>query len=113
MAPDIKQPNMDAVLDQIVERIAPLIHPQRMILFGSLARGEATGSSDIDLLILIDTDRSRREIADRVDLALSDRTFALDVVVMTPQQFERQKNVVGTVAREAWQEGKVLYDSAA
>lgn len=103
----------DPKLDEIVRQIAALIHPTRLILFGSRARGEAAESSDVDLLVLVDTDRSRREIANRIDLALADRNFALDLVVMTPEQFDRQKGVVGTLARQASLEGKVLYDSAA
>ena len=108
-----KPTHMAAVLDEVVERIAPLVHPRRLILFGSLARGDADASSDVDLLVLVDTGGSRREIADRIDKALADRTFGLDVIVMTSEQFERQKRVVGTIARQAWREGKVLYDSAA
>ncbi len=113
MALGKEQMDMASVLDEVVERIAPLVHPTRMILFGSLARGDATASSDVDLLVLVDTDGSRRQIADRIDKALADRTFGLDVIVMTTEQFERQKGVVGTVARQVWREGKVLYDSAA
>ena len=113
MALDKKPMETAAVLDHVVERIAPLVHPQRIILFGSLARGDATASSDVDLLVLVNTTESRRKIADRIDRALADRAFSLDVIVMTPEQFERQKHVVGTLARQAWREGRVLYDSAA
>lgn len=44
---------------------------------------------------------------------LADRIVPMDVIVVTPEQFERQKNSIGTVVREAAREGRVLYERAA
>jgi len=103
----------NSVVRHIVERIAARFRPQRIILFGSHARGEETPDSDVDLLVVMEVRGSCRRKANEIDLALADRTVPMDLIVLTPQQFERQKDVVGTIAHEASREGRVLYDRAA
>jgi hypothetical protein len=46
-----------------------------------------------------------------MDRALRGLGFARDIIVLTPEEFERDRNIPGTVARPAWQEGKVIYES--
>ena len=77
------------VLDEIVRRIAARFQPERIIVFGSHARGDAGPESDIDLLIVAPVHGSRRQMATEIDRALSDRTVPLDIVVISPEQYER------------------------
>ena len=101
------------VLDKIVQRITERFSPEKIIVFGSYARGETTYDSDLDLLVVMHVDGSRRQKANEIDLALAGRTVPLDLIVVTPEQFDRQKDLIGTVVREAAREGKVIYERAA
>ncbi len=52
-------------------------------------------------------------MANEIDLALSDRALPLDLLVVTPEKFSRQSELVGTLVREAAREGRVIYERAA
>jgi hypothetical protein len=60
----------------------------------------------------MDVKESKRRQAVEIDLALADRTFPLDVIVVTPAEFERYRDVVGHILYPAVRDGKVLYDAA-
>ena len=104
---------IQAALDEITRRIVERFRPDRIILFGSYVTGEHTEHSDLDILIVLPVEGSRRKKANEIDLALVDRVVPLDLIVVTPEQFDRQKDVVGTIIREAVREGKVIYERAA
>lgn len=101
------------VPDGLIECIAERFSPDKIILFGSCARGDAGPESDIDLLVLF------REVADphkraaELYASLVDFPRATDVVVSTTSRFERYRDVVNTVYWPASREGKVLYERTA
>jgi predicted nucleotidyltransferase len=101
-----------ADIEDAVEKIRQQFHPAKIILFGSYARGSAGPDSDVDLLVVMEVKDSKRRQAVEIDLALSDRTFPLDLIVVTPEEFEKYRDVVGHVLYPAVREGKVLYDAA-
>ncbi len=100
-------------LSQVTRRLVERFHPERIILFGSQARGTADRGSDVDLLVISRIGGDRRKLMLEMDRALRGLGIARDVVVLTPEEFEQDRRIPGTVARPAWLEGKVLYDSAA
>ncbi len=102
-----------AMIDDLVRRIVRGFNPSKIILFGSHARGTAAPDSDVDLLVVMPVAGSLRYKAVEIDLALADRKLPLDLIVVTPEQFERERHGVGTIVRPAVREGKVLYDRAA
>ncbi len=63
-----------------------------------------------DLLVIGSIEGNRRALMVAMDRALRGLGFARDIVVLTPEEFERDKQIPGTIARPAWTEGKVLYD---
>ncbi len=95
-----------------VRKIVEQFHPAKIILFGSYARGSAGPDSDVDLLVVMEVKESKRRQAMEIDLALSDRAFPLDLIVVTPEEFEKYRDVVGHILYPAVREGKVLYDAA-
>jgi predicted nucleotidyltransferase len=99
--------------EDIIERIARRFSPEKIILFGSRARGTADEASDFDLLVLFEevADPNRRSA--ELHAALGDFPHATDILVSTTQRFERDRNVVNTVYWPAAHEGKVLYERAA
>jgi len=104
--------NIMDVLEKAKLRIVSSFHPQRIILFGSYANGRPGPDSDLDLLIVMDVDGSTRQKANEIDLLMSDRSIPMDFLVLTPEQYERQKNIIGTIVRQADLNGKVIYDHA-
>ena len=110
---NVTQTKIQQFVDEAVRRIVARFHPERIILFGSCARGTPTQNSDIDVLVVMPVERSNRKKASEIDLALADRTVSMDIIVVTPEQFDRQRDMMGTVVREAAHEGKVLYERAA
>ncbi|MBI2899894.1 MAG: nucleotidyltransferase domain-containing protein [Planctomycetes bacterium] len=89
--------------------IVRLFHPDRIVLFGSRARAEAGPDSDVDLLVVMPVQGSRREKAVQIGAALCGFRVPKDIVVTTPEEFEWRKGVVGTIERPAAREGRVLY----
>ena len=100
-------------IDWMVRRIVEQFHPRQIILFGSHARGTAANDSDVDLLVVMDVKGSKRQLATQIDLALADRDLPLDLLVVTPEEVSKYKDVVGHILYPVTREGKVLYDSAA
>ncbi|MEJ2701180.1 MAG: nucleotidyltransferase domain-containing protein [Sedimentisphaerales bacterium] len=99
-------------IDDAVRRIVDQFHPAKIILFGSHARGSAGADSDVDLLVVMDVEGSKRRRAVEIDLVLSNRTFPLDLIVITPEEFETYRDIMGHILYPAVREGKVLYDAA-
>jgi predicted nucleotidyltransferase len=99
-------------INDAVKRIVEQFHPAKIILFGSRARGAVEPDSDVDLLVVMDVEGSKRGQAVKIDLALSDRTFPLDLIVVTPEEFEKYRDVIGHIVYPAVREGKVLYGAA-
>jgi len=102
-----------STLDEIVRRIVGGFNPQRIILFGSWARGSAGLDSDIDLLIVMEVEGSKRKKATEIDLALAGIPVPIDLIVATPGDVERSVDSIASIIAPAMREGKVLYERAA
>ena len=93
----------------MVQRIVKKFHPERIILFGSQARGDAGPDSDVDLLVVMPVEGSVFEKELEIDKVLWSIPVSVDVIVTTPEEFAWRKDVVGTIEWPATHEGKVLY----
>ncbi len=98
------------LLEQATERLIKQIDPYKIILFGSQARGAADERSDVDLLIVASFHGKRRKILVAMDRALRGIGFARDLILLTPDEYERDRHILGTVARPASLDGKILYE---
>jgi len=98
----------EKVLEQVVKRIVEAVAPEKIILFGSAARGEMGPDSDLDLLI-VKSDVHRLATAQMIEHSLIGITIPTDIVVATPKDIEAHKNTIGLIYRPALQEGKILY----
>jgi uncharacterized protein len=98
-----------ARIDEMVHRLVERFNPDQIILFGSHARGTARPDSDVDLLVVMPVTGSKREKQIELRCALHDIHIAKDIIVATPEEVERRRNIVGTLVRIALREGKVLY----
>ncbi|MCX7046437.1 MAG: nucleotidyltransferase domain-containing protein [Candidatus Sumerlaeota bacterium] len=100
----------EITLLKAAERLAFRFNPDKIILFGSQARGAATDRSDVDLLVVCNCEGRRHPLMAEMDLALAGMGFAKDIVVMTPKEFALDSQIPGTLARPAAMEGRVIYE---
>lgn len=100
---------LQKTIKRMVQRIVERFHPDRVILFGSHARGTAGPDSDVDLLVVMPVTGSKREKQLEVRMTLHEFKVSKDIVVTTPEDFAWRKEIPGTIERPAAREGKVLY----
>jgi len=105
----MRKNRLERVIEQMVLRIVDRFDPERIILFGSAARGDAGPDSDVDLLVVMPVEGSRREKAVEIGVAVNDIPVPKDIVVTTPEDFEWRKEIVGTIERPAEREGRLVY----
>ncbi|MFO7956527.1 MAG: nucleotidyltransferase domain-containing protein [Candidatus Brocadiia bacterium] len=96
-------------IEEMVRIIVDRFDPERIILFGSRGRGTAGPNSDIDLLVVMRVEGSKREKQLEIRRSLHDIRGPKDVVVTTPEEYEWRKEIPGTLERPAAMEGEVLY----
>ena len=96
----------------LVQRIAEQYRPERIILFGSHARGDAREDSDVDLLVLLPVRVSN--FRDAVEILNStDPHFAVDLIVRSPEDAQQRYELGDPLMREALDSGQVIYERAA
>lgn len=97
-------------VDEIVQKIVAAFRPRRIVVFGSRARGEGGPESDLDLLVEMESDKAPRDRIRAVDALFARRRWSMDLVVYTPEEVRRFKDVLGTLLYTIEREGKVLYE---
>jgi len=102
----------EEVLNEVKRRLVEGFHPEKIILFGSQARGTADDRSDVDILVVCEVPDGRRALTLAMDRALWGLKLARDIVVLTPEEYDQDRHIPGTIARPASREGKVLYEAA-
>ncbi|HJW86977.1 MAG TPA: nucleotidyltransferase domain-containing protein [Candidatus Brocadiaceae bacterium] len=100
--------NTEAI-DKIVGRIVELVHPLRIILFGSVARDDTGSDSDIDLLVVMPEGVHRRKTAQFLYQHIVGIKIPFDLVVATSNDLEKHKENLGLIYRSALREGKEVY----
>ncbi len=98
----------EALLAEIVRRVVDTVVPEKIILFGSAARGEMGPDSDVDLLV-IKAGVHRRATAQTIERALVGILIPTKVIVARPEDIERHRETIGLIYRPALREGKVIY----
>ena len=103
-------PLVSKTLPQAVKKIAESLKPEKIILFGSYAYGNPTPDSDVDLLVILKTKKSRKERVVAVSLLLYPRPFPVDIMVKTPKEIENDLKKGNVFIREIMKKGRVLYE---
>ena len=99
-----------SLLDEVVERILAAGAPERIVLFGSYARGDAQPDSDLDLLIIEQSDLPRYRRPPRYLRALVGLFPSKDIVVWTPAEIRAWSQVPNAFITTALRDGRVLYE---
>ena len=100
-------------LDDVVDRIVRGIQPDRIILFGSQARGDYQGKSDYDICVIKEGVEHRRKLAQKIYKLLYGVGVPVDVIVETPESFDRLKDRPFLIYKEIAENGRVLYEKSA
>jgi predicted nucleotidyltransferase len=97
-------------IQEMVQRIVDSFSPERIILFGSYARGTAGPDSDADLLVIKPIEGSKRQERIQIGIALQGMGLAKDILVATPEDLETAAHLPGSVLHDACREGLLLYE---
>ena len=96
-------------IDQVVQQIVEKFKPQKIILFGSYARGNPRPESDVDLLVVMDT--PLREVQQAIQICQQiEYRFGLDLIVHTPKYLAERVKMGDSFLRDVIKEGKVIYE---
>jgi predicted nucleotidyltransferase len=100
----------DSSVNEVISKIVDCYKPEKIIIFGSYARNEHTRDSDLDLLIVKDTDQSFVQRQRSVRSLFDKQMFAMDILVYTPAEFEKQRNWLNNIINIAIKTGKLVYE---
>jgi len=98
------------VTQDIVRRIVEAAQPEKIILFGSRARGDARPNSDFDVLVIKQTDEPRYRRSVPLYVALADLPVEVEVIVYTPDEVEEWSEVPQAFVTTAVREGTTIYE---
>ena len=96
-------------LKKVVASLKEKYHPEKIILFGSMASGDITETSDIDLLIIKETTKGFFDRLREV-VTLCDYNVGVDIIVYTPEEYERACEKSLFFREEILKKGKVIYE---
>ena len=96
-------------IELMVRRLVERFDPDQIILFGSHAHGTAGPDSDVDLLVVLPVSGSKRNKQVEMRVVLHDIRLPKDIIVVTPEEVVKRRDLVGTIIRPALLEGKTLY----
>lgn len=102
-----------SAVDIVVDAIVRDLSPKMIVLFGSVARGTANGDSDMDLMVVMDTDKKHTRRSSDVQMALWRRKIVLDadIIVVTPEEYEENKENEYSFIHEIVSTGRVAYEA--
>jgi len=99
------------LLDKIVERIVSRFSPEKVIIFGSVADGTAKADSDVDILVIMDTELSYYRRSGPIRAAMRGIPVATDIIILTPGEYEKLKDDESSFASEISKTGVVAYEA--
>jgi predicted nucleotidyltransferase len=99
----------EEILKEIVRRVVEVAKPEKIILFGSAARGKMGPNSDVDLLVVKKGKYNRSRLAGDIYMNLHGVGQAVDVIVVTPEDVERYRYTHCLIIKPALQEGREVY----
>jgi len=107
----LRPPVTDKLLADITRRIVEKLQPHKVVLFGSYAYGTPDLDSEVDLLVVMDSDESMAQRMRRVTEVAKVRFLPMDVIVRTPAEMVERLAMGDFFLAEILEKGKVLYHS--
>ncbi len=115
--PDVTQsyywwPITNAKIQRAAQKIVDATDPEKIILFGSFAYGKPEPDSDVDLLVIMESDKSAHARSAQISEILYPRPFPVDIIVRTPAEVTHRLAIGDFFFHEILTKGKVLYERA-
>ena len=101
------QTSVRGVVDQVVE----LVHPRRVILFGSAVDGKVKEDSDLDFLVVVAESKSTEEVTDRLNLGVRNRPMPCDFMVVAQSVLNKNRSNPGLVYGDILDHGREVYSA--
>ena len=98
------------IVREIVAHIVETMNPEKIILFGSWARGEASADSDLDILVIQETDRPFETRGLEAVLGLRHLKLPLDLITYTPEEWREVAAAERSFEASLAREGRTLYE---
>ncbi len=105
----VNTPPTPQTIEELVRRIVEGVHPQRIILFGSAARGDMRPDSDLDILVVMPEGVHRRRTAQDLHERLFGFPMPVDILVATPADLEKHQDNLGLIYHKILREGREIY----
>jgi len=96
-------------IESLVQNIVETVHPLKIILFGSYARGTENQESDIDVLVVMPEGVHCRRTAQLLYRQIKRIGIPFDILVTTPSTLEKHKDNIGLIYRAILREGREIY----
>jgi predicted nucleotidyltransferase len=102
---------MGNIIEEIKKKLLAQYHPKKILLFGSAALKGPDLANDLDLCIIKEGIQNKSEEFIKIRKILGRTVLPLDVLIFTREEFDRRRNIWGTVQYEIDKKGQILYDS--
>jgi predicted nucleotidyltransferase len=99
-----------SIVTEVINTIVNRYKPEKIFVFGSFARKELTKDSDLDLLIIKDTDESFYMRSRAIRSLFGRQPCPMDILVFTPEEFEKRKNTLNNIVNIAVKTGELVYE---
>jgi len=102
----------DSTLKKIRETILSAVSPEKIILFGSRARGEIDEKSDYDILIIMSSGENERQITRLINYRLLDENIdsQIDILATSTDKWNKNKDNIAFIYKNIAREGVILYE---
>jgi len=110
MVRTLSKQEIEEYITEIVNRVVPVISPEKIYLFGSFAADDYDKDSDIDLCFVVENSKSIKETRRKINEILSDRKMPLDIIVCSKEDMEKRRDVIGTIQYRVAQDGELIYE---
>lgn len=99
-----------SLMEEVIKRIVGSVQPEKIILFGSFAYGQPHKDSDLDILVVMESDLPRYKRSVSIYRALAGLLIPKDVLVYTPQEIEAWSAVPQAFITTVMRKGQVIYE---
>ncbi len=102
---------VDQNIEKITSVIRSIVEPEKVVLFGSRARGQFADDSDYDVCIVLKENQSQKDVAKHINRAIyrSDVSKPVDVIVVDSDKFRKHAQTVGYIYKDIYQNGITIY----
>lgn len=106
----MRDSNIDKkLISSIANKIVECFSPERIILFGSVAKGSVTKDSDIDLLVIMNSRQRPARRSMEISKVCRPKFVSMDILVRTPEEIKKRLAIGDYFIKEILEKGKVLY----